>query len=322
MNKKTTTTTVTVTGVFILLTAFGYSWLTTVSGRTEYVAADESEQVVREVMPGMTDGSMGMMGYQDGTYTAAVKYEVPYGYIEPMTLAVTIADGVITESTADFEVVNPVSGDYIQLFDRYHEDKVVGKPVAEVSLARVGGATLTNVAFDAALKKIKAEATGNTLDTDSKETVVQMTLPEITFGRPEDAIPVGPSENRIQLVQGPLPTPSALIGQTPKDTSSSVYADGVYVVEQEYYAWPNLFEPMQTTITLVDGIIVDAVQKYSTIDYSHSIQYQRHFDSLYKDVVIGMPIDDAPIARVGQATETTDGFNDALEAIKAEARKS
>ena len=77
---------------------------------------------------------------------------------------------------------------------------------------------------------------------------------------------------------------------------------------------------MRTKITLQNGVIVDAEQAYATIDYSHSIQYQRHFDFLYKDVVIGMPLDDAPIARIGQATETTDGFNDALLAIKEQAK--
>lgn len=313
--------TVILTGVLILITTFSYSAVTTL-GRTDTIVQGETgNEAARETMPIM-DG-MGMMNYQDGTYEASIKYEVPYGYVESMDTVVTIADGVVTESTVTFDIFNPVSTSYVNSFEQYYKDKVVGQPVADIALSRMGGASLTNVAFDAALEKVKAEATGGMMgqmNSEAEDEVVPITPPEITFGRPEDAIPVGSTENRIQLVQGPLPAPNTLIDQIPENTSSSVYIDGVYVVEQEYYAWPNLFEPMQTTITLEDGIIVDAVQKYATIDYTHSINYQRHFDSLYKDVVIGMPIEDAPIARVGQASETTDGFNDALLAVKERAQ--
>lgn len=315
--------TIILTGVLILITAFSYSAVTTL-GRTDTIVQGETgTEAARETMPIM-DG-MGMMNYQDGAYTAAVKYEVPYGYIEPMTLAVTIADGVITESTVDFEVVNPVSGDYVRSFERYYEDKVIGQPVADVALSRVGGASLTNVAFDAALEKIKAEATGNMMgmmNSESEDDVLPLLLP----GTPtEDGIVLGPrpsvqeESTQVQESAGPQ---VIIVNQDPEDTSDSPYRNGTYLVELAYYAWPELYEPMQTTITLEDGIIVDAIQKYATIDYSHSYDYQRHFDSLYKDVVIGMPIDDAPIARVGQASETTDGFNAALEFIKTKARES
>ena len=321
MNK---TTKVTAVGVLILVTAFSYSWLTTVAGRSEYVASNDGEQVSREVMPGMNGmAGMGMMDYQDGSYTATVKYEVPYGYIEPMTLAVTIADGVITESTVDFEVVNPVSGDYIRSFERYYEDKVVGQPVADIALSRVGGASLTNVAFDAALEKIKAEATRNMMgmmNSEAEDEVLPLLLPGIVT--PEGIVirprPDAPTESERESVG----TKVILVDKDPENTSDSQYQNGTYMVELAYYAWPKLYEPMRTQITLKDGIIVDAQQSYATIDYTHSVQYQQHFDSLYKNVVIGMPLDDAPIARVGQASETTDGFNDALEAIKAAAQES
>ncbi len=314
--------TIILTGVLILITAFSYSAVTTL-GRTDTIVQGETGiEVARETMPQM-DG-MGMMDYQDGTYTAAVKYEVPYGYIEPMTLAVTIADGVITESTVDFEVVNPVSGDYVRSFERYYEDKVIGQPVADIALSRVGGASLTNVAFDAALEKIKAEATGSMMGMMNSETEDEV-LPLLLPGTPtEDGIVLGPRpsvQTEPTQAQGPAAPKFIVVDKDSENTSDSPYQDGTYMVELSYYAWPNLYEPMRTQVTLKDGIITDAQQAYATIDYSHSIQYQRHFDSLYKDVVIGMPIDDAPIARVGQATETTDGFNEALEAIKAEARK-
>ncbi len=294
-------------GIFILVSAFSYSLVAT-RETTDTMAS-------REVMAMMNENMDSMM-IADGTYRSEVRYEIPYGYIEPLRLEVTIADGVVADSAVDVEIVNPVSKGYVDSFQRYYQEHVIGKPISEISLARVGGATLTNVAFDAALEKIKAEAAGGMMVSETKDDVVPLQTPEIVIRGIENLEEISATaKNRIQLVEGPIPAEDSATNNT------SPYADGTYIVEQEYYAWPNLYEPMQTTITLENGIIVDAVQKYATIDYSHSIQYQRHFDFLYKDVVIGMPLDNAPIARIGQATETTDGFNDALLAIKEQAKK-
>ena len=259
--------------------------------------------------PSYTDADL-----KDGTYSSAVRYEVPFEYTELVNLEVTVAEGVITDSVVEFEVTNPASESYVRSFDNYYKDKVVGQSLAEVSLARVGGASLTNAAFDAALEKIKAEASGNTVAA-SADTTLPLPVPELVIrGIPNLAEIAATSKNKIHLVTGPLP------GTEASTNNTSPYADGTYVVEQSYYAWPNFYEPMRTTITLQNGIIVAADQAYDTIDYTHSIQYQRHFDSIYKNVVVGMPLADAPIARIGQASETTDGFNDALLAIKEQAR--
>jgi len=339
-------------GMFILVSVFSYSVIAS-RETSSSLLADAGSIATKEVMA-MTNDEMGQMMMVDGTYRSEIRYEVPYGYIEPMTLEVTLASGVITESKVDFEIVNPVSESYVRSFENYYRDKVIGKPIAEVSLARVGGATLTNVAFDAALKKIIVEAAGGMMVSDTEDEALPLTLPSMPT---EDGIVLGSipdtqTMGAVQVPAVPQATPEnqgAELGRTQEtedstvlsqesdfrllspvrgpeggnsdNSSDSLYKDGTYVVELAYYAWPQLYEPMQTTITLKDGVIVDAIQKYATIDYSHSIQYQRHFDSIYKNVVIGMPIGDAPIARVGQATETTDGFNEALELIKREARQ-
>ena len=140
-------------GIFILVSAFSYSIL--VSRETSSsLLVDVDSPASKEVMA-MMNGEIGPMMMSDGTYSSEVRYEVPYGYVELMNLEVTVADGVITDSAVDFEIANPVSKGYVDSFEQYYEDKVIGKPISEVSLARVGGATLTNVAFDAALEKIK-----------------------------------------------------------------------------------------------------------------------------------------------------------------------
>ena len=265
--------------------------------------------------PVPTTSSYSDADLKDGTYSSTVRYEVPFEHIGLMNLEVTVAEGVVTDSVVEFEVTNPVSESYARSFDNYYKDEVIGQSLAEVSLARVGGASLTNAAFGAALEKIKTEASGNTV-VATADTTLPLPVPELVIrGIPNLAEIAATSKNKIHLVTGPLPgTKSSINNMSP-------YADGTYVVVQSYYAWPNIYEPMQTAITLENGIIVAADQAYSTVDYSHSYNYQRHFDSLYKNVVIGMPLDDAPIARVGQATETTDGFNDALMVIKEKAKQ-
>lgn len=313
-------TTIIITGILILISAFSYSAVTTL-GRTDTLAQNETDiETVRETMP-MMDG-MGMpMAYADGTYETVIKYEVPYGYVESMDVSATIKNGIVTDTKVAFEIVNPVSNGYVDSFERYYKDEVIGQTVDDISLSRIGGASLTNVAFDAALQNIKSQAAGGMMDSVAKEDeVLPLLLPGIVTDqgiviRPRpDAPTESEQESRGLKV--------ILVDQDPKKTSDSQYQNGTYMVELAYYAWPKLYEPMRTQITLKDGIIVDAQQSYATIDYSHSAGYQQHFDSLYKNVVIGMPLADAPIARIGQASETTDGFNDALEAIKAAAQES
>ena len=297
-------------GIFILVSAFSYS-ITASRETSGSLLVDADSAATKEVMA-MMNGEMGQM-MTDGMYRSEVRYEVPYGYVEAMFLEVTIADGLVTDSNVDFEIANPVSGDYMRSFKQYYKEEVIGKQISEISLARVGGATLTNAAFDAALEKVKAEAMGTMMTPETTDEVLPLTLPGIGAMNV-----VAPSEQPSAKMLSPVQGPGE---EDANSNTDNLYKDGTYVVELAYYAWPELYEPMQTTVTLKDDVIVDAVQKYATVDYTHSIQYQRHFDSLYKDVVIGMPLDDAPIARIGQATETTDGFNEALAAIKQKARK-
>jgi hypothetical protein len=279
---------------------------------------DADTTASKEVLSIM-DNDMDLAMFLDGTYRSDVRYEVPYGYIEPMSLEITIANGVVTNSQVDFDVVNPVSGDYVRSFERYYKKEVIGQPITEISLARIGGASLTNVAFDAALEKIKVDAVGGMMAANSDDKPLPLLLPG-TLTKEGIVLSARPN-TQISPVQGVSVSQVDPAVEDSKNTTVGEYKDGTYVVELAYYAWTDLYEPMQTSITLEDGIIVAAEQRYATIDYSHSIQYQQHFDSLYKAVVIGMPLANAPIARVGQASETTDGFNEALAAIQQEAQK-
>lgn len=279
-----------ITGILILVSTFSYSILTTINRNDEVLSLDET--TVKELMPNamantMDMDNMGMPMFSDGTYASAVKYEVPYGYIEPMEVSLTFKGGIVTDAAVSFDVVNPVSADYQNAFENYYKGEVIGRSVEDVSLSRMGGASLTNRGFDAALTAIKAEASGGTVPT-AEVVPFEQSSPVMDF-------------NVV--------------------SSNDIYKDGTYVVENTYYVMPGFNEPMQTTVTLENNIISDTEVRFASRD-PHSLTHQRDFAVAYKDEVIGVPLGEASFSRIGRASLTTIGFNNALKEIRLEALES
>jgi major membrane immunogen (membrane-anchored lipoprotein) len=154
-----------------------------------------------------------------------------------------------------------------------------------VSLARVGGASLTNNAFDVALSAAKAEASGQ-----------EMTVPEIV----------------------PMNLPTYQRNADPVDLENVSFKDGTYTVEDAYFVMAGLSEPMLTTVTLDDGIITDASVAFDAQDIQ-SEYHQRDFTAAYKSEVIGASIKEVPFSRIGGASLTTGGFNDSLQKVMNQA---
>lgn len=279
-----------ITGILILVSTFSYSMLTTINRDDEVLSLDET--TVRKLMPNamadtMDMDNMGIPMFADGTYTSDVKYEIPYGYIEPMEVSLTFKDGIVTDAVVSFDVVNPVSADYQNAFENYYKGEVVGRSVEDVSLSRMGGASLTNRGFDAALATIKAEASGG----------------------------IAPTADVVPFEQ------SSPIMDFNVVSANDLYKDGTYVVENTYYVMPGFNEPMQTTVTLENNIIVDTEVRFASRD-PHSLTHQRDFSVAYKDEVIGVPLSEASFSRIGRASLTTIGFSDALKEIRQEALES
>jgi hypothetical protein len=222
--------------------------------------------------------------YADGTYTTSFAYEIPYGYTEPMEVSLVFKNGVITDAQVTLSAENPTSKEYQNWFMEYYEEEVVGQLVDVVSLSRVGGASLTNNAFDVALGVAKAKASGQEVTTPA---IVPMQLP--TYQRTEDF-------------------------------ENITIQDGVYTVENAYFVMAGLFEPMYTTVTLDDGIITDVTVSFDTRDMQ-SEYYQKSFLDTYTAVVVGSDITDIPFSRIGGASLTTAGFNDALQQVVRQASK-
>jgi len=276
---------ISILGVVVLLG--GLSFASQAIQRPETIVVEEVSVATEETIQRETGARMEMNTpvFADGTYTTSFAYEIPYKQIEPMEVSLVFKDGVITEAEVLLEAENPTSEEYQNWFLDYYKDEVVGQLIDVVSMSRVGGASLTNKAFDVALASAKAEAS-------SQEVVT----PEI--------VPLELKVYKRNSDVGSL-----------EDVS---FKDGTYTVEDAYFVMAGLSEPMRTTVTLADGIITDASVAFDTQDI-HSEYHQRDFSAVYKTQVIGAEITDVPFSRIGGASLTTGGFNDALEKVMSQA---
>lgn len=100
-------------------------------------------------------------------------------------------------------------------------------------------------------------------------------------------------------------------------TATGAYADGTYTAEGSYRT-PESVETISVTVTLEGDVITD-VEVTGEPTRRESEQYQSQFIGGIADVVVGESIDDIAVSRVAGSSLTSAGFNEAIEAIKAEA---
>jgi uncharacterized protein with FMN-binding domain len=100
-------------------------------------------------------------------------------------------------------------------------------------------------------------------------------------------------------------------------TGAGSYADGTYTAEGAY-ATPESVETITVTVTL-EGDVITAVDVIGDPQKHESAEYQARFIGGIADVVVGEDIDDVSVSRVAGSSLTSKGFNQAIEAIKADA---
>lgn len=109
-------------------------------------------------------------------------------------------------------------------------------------------------------------------------------------------------------------------GSTGPDTDSpgnGAYANGTYTA-QGSYATPESVETITVTVTLADDVVT-GVEVTGDPQKRESKQYQGQFIGGIADVVVGKDIDELQVSRVAGSSLTSGGFNQAIEAIRAEA---
>lgn len=95
------------------------------------------------------------------------------------------------------------------------------------------------------------------------------------------------------------------------------YTDGTYTESGSYQA-PSGTETVEVTVTLAGDVITD-VQVVGEATDPQAKLHQGEFASGIAGVVVGKSIDDIQVDKVGGSSLTSGGFNEAIDAIKADA---
>jgi cytoskeletal protein RodZ len=101
-------------------------------------------------------------------------------------------------------------------------------------------------------------------------------------------------------------------------TSDATYKDGSYSVTTEYYV-PHGTESITVNLTLSSGTVTDVSIVNSENDHD-SAEFQADFTVSYKSYVVGKKISGLQLSNVAGASDTTDGFNEALTKLEADAQ--
>jgi len=97
--------------------------------------------------------------YRNGTFEATAPYTAPGNARHNVILSLTLQNDVVTAATVSYSGDKvDTSSNYQRRFDNAFQAQVIGKNIDTVSLSRVGGASLTSNAFNAAVAQIKTSA--------------------------------------------------------------------------------------------------------------------------------------------------------------------
>ena len=105
---------------------------------------------------------------------------------------------------------------------------------------------------------------------------------------------------------------------TDTDAVTSSYKDGTYSATGSYSS-PGGRESIKLTVTIKDGVIV-STRLDEKASNGEAKEYQDDFDNGHKTLVVGKNIDEVSLSRVAGSSLTSNGFNDALDEIKSDAK--
>ena len=112
-------------------------------------------------------------------------------------------------------------------------------------------------------------------------------------------------------------TDSGAGATTPETTVSGPYTDGEYSATGEYQS-PAGPESIKVDVTLA-GDVVTAVTVVGDATAGNAVRYQAQFAEGIAAEVVGVSIDELQVDKVAGSSLTSDGFNAAIEQIKADA---
>ncbi|SDY60270.1 hypothetical protein [Herbiconiux ginsengi] len=138
-----------------------------------------------------------------------------------------------------------------------------------------------------------------------------------TNASPADAETVAPSTSATSTPSATSSAGGSATAEAGASSGSSTYTDGTYDAKGNYIS-PNGKEEVDVSVTLA-GDVITAVTVTPEATNPTAIQYQTQFADGIAAVVVGKDIDEIDVSRVAGSSLTSGGFNEAIEAIKADA---
>jgi hypothetical protein len=89
--------------------------------------------------------------------TGVATYLTPNRQEHEVNVTFTVTDGVVADSEVIFDRSDGYSNSHQERFDAAYKEQVIGQPLENVSLSRVGGASLTSEAFNEAAASAAAK---------------------------------------------------------------------------------------------------------------------------------------------------------------------
>lgn len=103
----------------------------------------------------------------------------------------------------------------------------------------------------------------------------------------------------------------------PGTGSAAASADGTYTASGSYVS-PGGRQEVEVTLTLAADVVTDVDVAVGAVDPQSEL-FQGKFASGIADVVVGVPLDELAVDKVAGSSLTSGGFNEAVEAIRAQA---
>jgi uncharacterized protein with FMN-binding domain len=129
-----------------------------------------------------------------------------------------------------------------------------------------------------------------------------------------------PASDKVRAVAAAFAAAAILAacGTAATDATRSPFGDGVYTATGKYGSLPS---SITVRVTLKNGVIRAAKVTPHATDPT-SLRLQRRFAAAVPAVVVGRPIAKVQVGRLAGSSGTPDGFNEAIEKIKKQARKA
>ncbi len=145
-----------------------------------------------------------------------------------------------------------------------------------------------------------SDQTGQTVDTDD--------------GQVDPVVTTTVATSTPSVSSTPVTTTSSGSGAT---MVASAYKDGTYTAVGEYNS-PGGHDTMGVSLTLKNSKVVDTSVEVKAIN-PISTRFQNMFSDNYKQFVVGKSIESLSLGKISGSSLTPEGFNDAVQKIKAQA---